>query len=314
MKSISRKRLVAAIAAIAAIAAVAFAVTVMAGGDDQEVMITDPHGGKIAKSEMDRVLAATAAVTSSTPKAELEAEGEKLFTNPKNFKTGESCASCHITGGGPVNAPLGMMVHRRDADASTGLNDFNGVRDVPALWGVAETAPYNWIGTNHTLEAQSTAAIHTHFADENPTPERVAAMTAFLKTIKAPESRQDQGRLTEKELRGEEVFVGKGGCISCHGGPQFTNNLIMDTDVPQNDQFKSVVGFTADDPGNPNIKQGFNTPQLRDLRNTAPYMHNGVFKTLREVIDFYNLNVITGGPLGLTEEQKDDLEAYLRAL
>src|SRR6185503_11648495 len=163
--------------------------------------------------------------------------------------------------------------------ASTGLNDFNGVRDVPALWGVGETAPYNWIGTNHTLDAQSTAAIKTHFADENPTPERVAAMSAFLRTITAPVTRHDQGRLTAKELAGEEVFVGKGGCIACHGGPQFTNNLIMDTDVPQNNDFQSQLGVAADDPGNPNIKQGFNTPQLRDVRNTAPYMHNGVFKT-----------------------------------
>jgi cytochrome c peroxidase len=247
------------------------------------------------------------------PKAELEARGEALFSTPTLFKRGESCASCHTVNGG-VNATLGMMTHRRDGDPASGLNDFTGVRDVPSLWDVADTAPYTWIGGAKTLEAQAATAIHTHFVDENPTPERVAAMTAFLRTIRAPLTRHDQGRLTERELAGEEVFVGKAGCIGCHGGPQFTNNLIMDTDVPQNDAFRAQLGGPADDPGSKNIPQGFNTPQLRDVRNTAPYMHNGVFATLREVVDFYNVNVITGGPLGLTDGQKDELVAYLRTL
>jgi cytochrome c peroxidase len=184
------------------------------------------------------------------------------------------------------------------------------VREAPSLWDVADTAPYNWVGSNKTLEAQAAKAVRTHFVDEAPTPERVAALTAFLRTIRAPETRHDQGRLTETELAGEEVFVGKGGCIACHGGPQFTNNLVMDTDVPQN----NVFSVPSDDPGSSGIPQGFNTPHLRDIRNTAPYMHNGAFKTLREVVDFYNLNAITGGPLGLTEAEKDKLVAYLKTL
>jgi cytochrome c peroxidase len=121
-----------------------------------------------------------------------------------------------------------------------------------------------------------------------------------------PITAHDQGRLTAEQLRGEEIFVGKGGCIACHGGPLFTDNLIHDTDVPQ------LPG--ANDPGAARPPGGFNTPQMRDLRNTAPYMHNGVFKSIEVVVEFYNANEITGGPLRLTPEEKTELVEYLKAL
>jgi cytochrome c peroxidase len=301
---------------LAVVSAAAVCVTlIMAAGDELRpsaaAMVSDPHGGRIAKAELDRVLAATQAVTASEPRAALEARGEALFTSPSVAKPGESCSSCHTISGG-VNAKLGVITHKRDPAQALGPNNFTGVREAPSLWDVADTAPYNWIGANKTLEAQAATAVRTHFVDENPTPERVAALTAFLRTIRAPETRHDQGRLTAFELAGEEVFVGKAGCIACHGGPQFTNNLVMDTDVPQNDV--AALGAPSNDPGSAGIREGFNTPHLRDIRNTAPYMHNGAFKTLREVVDFYNLNAITGGPLGLTEQEKDELVAYLRTL
>ena len=70
----------------------------------------------------------------------------------------------------------------------------------------------------------------------------------------------------------------------------------------------------GDDPGSARIPGGFNTPHLRDIRNTAPYMHNGAFDTLEKVVDFYNGNPITGGPLRLTGPEKADLVAYLKTL
>ena len=57
----------------------------------------------------------------------------------------------------------------------------------------------------------------------------------------------------------------------------------------------------------------FNTPQLRDLRNTAPYMHNGSLRTLREVVEFYDQRSSVA-PLRLTEPEIDDLVAYLQTL
>ena len=106
-------------------------------------------------------------------------------------------------------------------------------------------------------------------------------------------------------MRGEVLFQGKGACIACHGGPLFTDDKMHNTHVP------NVPGW--DDPGAANPPGAFNTPTLRDIRNSAPYMHNGVFNTLREVVDFYNSRSSIA-PLHLTPDEIDDLVAYMEAL
>ena len=63
----------------------------------------------------------------------------------------------------------------------------------------------------------------------------------------------------------------------------------------------------------PGTSAFINTPQLRDLANTAPYMHNGAFKTLTEVVQFYNRQS-TLAPLNLTDAEVSDLVAYLESL
>jgi cytochrome c peroxidase len=301
-------RLAAALLVVAAAAGV----TVAAGGGGGTDELRLDHGGSASRAELRRVLNAVDAASTAVSRAELESRGQALFDSSAVAKTGEACSSCHIIGGG-VNPLLGVITHRMQGSGPPTPDNFTGVRDAPALWDVAQTAPYNWIGANATLEQQVTSAITTHFKGEatDVTAERVAAVTAYLRTLRAPTTRHDQGRLTAAELRGEEVFVGKGGCIACHGGPQFTDNQIHNTAVPQVDVPELGRG---NDPGSAAIPGGFNTPQLRDLRNTAPYMHNGVFDTLEKVVDFYDANPLTGGPLRLTPGEKADLVAYLKTL
>lgn len=308
----TRKRLGIGIGATALVVVAAVGITLLAGGGTSSAdLVRLDHGGTASRADLDRILNAVRAVSASATRADLEAEGEALFKSASVAKPGESCASCHIMGGA-INSRLGFITHGFPG-GDPSLDDFKGVRDAPALWDVGRTAPYNWVGSNPTLEDQATAAITTHFkqGSTDVTAGRVAAITAFLRTIRAPTSRQDQGRLTPTELRGEEVFVGKGGCIACHGGPQFTDNLIHDTNVPQVNM--SQIG-QGNDPGSVAVPRGFNTPQLRDVANTAPYMHNGVMDTLEEVVDFYNSNPLTGGPLNLTGPEKADLVAYLKSL
>jgi cytochrome c peroxidase len=169
--------------------------------------------------------------------------------------------------------------------------------------------------------------------------ELTAKLVAYAKTLSPPTTDFDQGTLSPQALRGEKIFQGKGGCIECHGGPGFTDNGIHNTGVPQV-TFTSPYGTgparRSDDMGappppkpaeckadpdlegcEPDDRQAgrafINTPQMRDLAATAPYMHNGAFPTLEAVVDFYNTSSAVS-PLNLEPTEVDDLVAYLKSL
>jgi cytochrome c peroxidase len=172
--------------------------------------------------------------------------------------------------------------------------------------------------------------------------EIAAKLVAYLKTLTPPTTDFDQGTLSAAARRGEKIFQGKGGCIECHGGPSFTDNGVHNTGVPQV-TFRDPYGTGTDggrrmsnDKGAPApplpagcnatpLPEGceqderqansafVNTPQMRDLAATAPYMHNGAFPTLRAVVDFYNTGSAVS-PLNLEPDEIDDLVAYLESL
>ncbi len=159
--------------------------------------------------------------------------------------------------------------------------------------------------------------------------------------------RGDESALGESELRGMELFQGKAHCIRCHNGPLLTDESYHALGVPDLPLFESsplhqislryqhvIRGVSEPEFREAHTDFGlyystqresdrgrFRTPPLRYLRFTAPYMHNGVFNTLAEVIDFYDEG---GGasphqspllmPLGLTGDEKQDLEAFLLSL
>jgi cytochrome c peroxidase len=259
----------------------------------------DAHGltKGIPPAQLRHVLDAADVIDTTVPNAKLIAEGRHLFRDPALYQTGLSCQSCHTEGG--ANADLGTQMH------PTAPGDFTGPRDPPSLWGVGETAPYLWTGSVPTLEELMARLIRNFFKDGNPTPERVAALSAYLRSLDPPVSSFDLGTMASAALRGQRLFQGKAGCISCHMGPLFTDNRLHNTLVPQ------VSG--ANDPGAAGQPNAFNTPQLRDVANTAPYMHNGVFTTLRQVVEFYDKTASTA-PLNLTDQEMNDLVAYLDAL
>lgn len=259
----------------------------------------DPHGVVLAPSRLDAIVRAAAAVSAATPAAELAAEGKKLFESTAVARPGESCQTCHPGGG--ATPEIGTIVHPRKA------GDFTGPRDPPSLWGVASTAPYLWSGSVPTLEQQVTNVIAGFFKPQpaEVVPRQTAALVAYLKTLNPPQTAFDSGTLSPAALRGQKVFNGKGGCIECHGGPLFTDNLVHNTFVPQ------APG--ANDPGSPTQPGAFNTPQLRDVAHTAPYMHNGVLATLRDVVVFYDQRSSIA-PLNLSAQEIDDLVEYQRSL
>ncbi|MCS6818958.1 MAG: cytochrome c peroxidase [Chitinophagales bacterium] len=162
------------------------------------------------------------------------------------------------------------------------------------------------------------------------------AIAMFMRTVisvnsKFDKSRRGQYLLTPEEQRGLEIFsTEKGDCFHCHtDGPYltFTNNGFennaLDSAVTHSD-FKDIgLGKTT---GQLNDYGKFKVPTLRNLSYTPPYMHDGRFRTLEEVIDFYSdslkfsptisplMKKINDGGLRLTPQEKKDLIAFLKTL
>jgi len=126
-----------------------------------------------------------------------------------------------------------------------------------------------------------------------------------LETLDPPARAFELGTMSDAAKRGEEIFRGKGGCAGCHSGPFFTDGLVHAIGVP------AASGDT--DPGSPTEPGAFNTPMLRDVASTAPYMHNGSLASLHDVVVFYATRSVMA-PIHLSAEDINDLVAYLEAL
>lgn len=178
------------------------------------------------------------------------------------------------------------------------------------------------------------------------TRERIAmAIAAFERTlvsINAPIDRYlkgDNNALSENAKKGFEIFKGKGKCIDCHYGVNLSDNKFYALHIPENPEYQNDPRIAAtrrfvakvyhyndyrnlkEDPGrylitkNKKDWKAFRTPTLREVSKTAPYMHNGIFKTIDEVIDFFDKGGSQGNkilrPLGLSTEEKGYLKIFL---
>jgi cytochrome c peroxidase len=176
------------------------------------------------------------------------------------------------------------------------------------------------------------------------------ALAAFERTLvsrNAPFDRYvngDRQAMSEGALRGMALFKGRARCILCHNGPNFTDSQfhhlgVPDTPFSADPLVQAAIRFDAkrmnvpdyqsvkDDLGRYLVTKeekdrgAFKTPSLRHVTQREPYMHNGVFHSLEEVIDFYDRGggAVAGKspliqPLGLTAEEKRDLLVFLQAL
>jgi cytochrome c peroxidase len=175
----------------------------------------------------------------------------------------------------------------------------------------------------------------------------LAAFERTLVTRNAPFDRYMTGdwqAMSEGALRGMALFKEKARCILCHNGPNFTDSRFHNLGVPEapllsHPLVQASIRFDAKRMNVPEYqhvkedwgrylvtkeekdKGAFRTPTLRNVTQRDPYMHNGVFQSLEEIIDFYDRG---GGavsekspllqPLGLTAQEKRDLLAFLQAL
>lgn len=125
----------------------------------------------------------------------------------------------------------------------------------------------------------------------------------------------DKSALTQAQKRGLELFVGKADCAMCHRGPNFEDDQFHALGIKGADEGRfKITGVEAD-------RNAFKTPTIRNVAQTAPYMHDGSLSTLREVVDFYNVGGGEQQPksnllrkLHLTNREKADLVAFLESL
>ncbi len=173
------------------------------------------------------------------------------------------------------------------------------------------------------------------------------AIPEFLKTLRSRGSAFDKDSMTDSAWLGFELFKGKGGCAQCHTGPRFTDDQPHNLGVPENPAIwsdpqrhvtyvtyakfmgienymnlrRDVGAYVRTHTADGSDIGKFITPTLRELKYTAPYMHNGMFKTLEDVVDFYSKG---GGddankdprlkPLNLSTDEKADLIEFLLSL
>lgn len=184
------------------------------------------------------------------------------------------------------------------------------------------------------------------FGDRDITRQRIAmAIAAFERTIvsrDAPLDRflsGDRSALSAEARKGYDLFTGKGKCADCHFGVNLDDDRFHALHVPENPEHLTdpriaatrrfvarVYHFAeyrtlAEDPGRYLITKerkdwkAFRTPTLREIARTAPYMHNGLYGTLDEVIEFFDRGGGPGNavlkPLKLTAREKARLKAFL---
>ena len=280
-----------------------------------------------------------------TSKEEL---GKLLFFDPILSKDHTiSCASCHKP----------EYAFADTSAVSKGVTRKKGSRNTPSAMNVSLLSSFFWDGRAADLEQQSLAPIENvsemnlplqqalyrlknnknyyrlfqeAFADEPTTKNLAAAIAAFERTLETSDSpfdnwkfSDDPNAVTDGVKRGFALFSGKGKCTSCHFGSNFTNNEFRNIGLFNarnlKDSGRSLISGKNEDVGR------FKTPGLRNVAITAPYMHNGIFKTLKQVIDFYNdpgkvvpnainRDSLLAKPLGLTTQEKKDIEAFLHSL
>ena len=292
--------------------------------------------------------------------------GEKLFHDAALSGTGtRSCASCHIpslayTDGLTTPADIHDTATRLTRNVPTLLNvalqsnyfyDMRAltledqVQDVihnPQEMDNSLTAVVRYLSADTSYQSLFTNAFPTKKEHEISGDEVANALASYLRSLTKLNSRFDdymrgeKDALSTQELNGFNLFMGKAKCATCHFAPLF-NGVTPPKYMTSETEVLGVPVSVADstlDPdrgyydviGVDSYKHAFKIPTVRNIVKTAPYMHNGAFQTLPEVMEFYNNGGGAGfgirlpnqtlpeEPLNLTEGEKQDIIAFMESL
>lgn len=276
--------------------------------------------------------------------------GKQLFFDPiLSLDQSVSCASCHKP----------EFAFADNKAFSLGVNNRIGTRNTPSVMNMASRPYFFHDGRAPSLESQAVMPIENPlemnlsfdeavqrvkgnalyvklfqniYKTEPNSTNITNALAVFQRSLESNGSAPhdlwmndvDTTALSLSQQRGRNIFLAdEFKCFECHFGPDFTG-----------DEFRNIGlynGTTLADKGRYDVTKDstdlgkFKVPGLRNVALTAPYMHNGMFNTLEEVIDFYsnpydfvkqpiNIDTLMVTPLNFSERQKEDLINFLHAL
>ena len=232
----------------------------------------------------------------------LHRRGERLFHSANiAFRRQFSCSTCHPDG------HIDNLAYSIE-DSGVGMNPV----DNRTLRGIADTAPFKWSGINPSLKRQCGARLAVFITRIQPfTPAQLEDLHDYLCSIPRPPNRyralgQD---LTEAQRRGQAIFERarrndgspippEGRCATCHPAPLYTDGRLHDVGTK----------FPLDRSGK------FDPPHLMNIYDSAPYLHNGIARTLEEIWTVYNPDDRHGVTNDMTKDQLNDLVEYLKTL
>ncbi len=279
--------------------------------------------------------------------------GRKLFYDPILSGDGtQACATCHMQ-------EFGFTDPRQ---FSVGIDGSVGTRNSMPIFNVAWNfdQKFFWDGRATSVEDQAFGPVVNPVEMKNTWPNAVASLQAtaeypplfleafgtstidsvlvtkaiaqFERTLISGLSRFDrhllgESILTPSELNGFNVFMDetKGDCFHCHGSesnPLWTDNIFHNNGLDATFTDNGLGDITGD----PRDNGKFKSPSLRNLAYSAPYMHDGRFATLDDVINHYSeglvfsitidplMKKVAEGGVHLSEEDKEDLKAFLLSL
>ncbi|EDM45520.1 cytochrome C peroxidase [unidentified eubacterium SCB49] len=333
---------------------ISLALLTSCGSDESDPVAYVPTPAQIDTPLIFQQLLPAAVIPEDNPLTEEGiALGKRLFYDTRlSLDNSISCASCHKPqeGFSDNNA------------VSLGVDGTPGTRNSMPLANLAFNyfGNFNWDGSATTLEEQheipitSSIEMHNTFADIttmisadasyplqfeqafNVTTvtktEVTKALAQFVRTMVSGNSKFDkyllgEATLTPQEQNGLDVFLDetRGDCFHCHGSPTnplWTDNIFHNNGLDTSFEDRGRGNITGD----PNHFGQFKSPSLRNLAYTAPYMHDGRFATLEEVVNHYSeglvysdtidplMKSIAQGGVHLTENDKQDLIAFLLSL
>ena len=273
--------------------------------------------------------------------------GEKLFFDKLlSNDYSVSCASCHKPD----------FAFADTSAFSIGINGKLTNRNTPSVLNMKNRPYFFWDGRAASLEEQALIPIANPdemglsideavarlnnskeykklfqkiFGQRPNAKNLAAALAAFEKTLETVNSRfddwaNDEAELTEAEERGRQLFVGnKAKCFDCHRMEDFTNDEFRNIGLYNGSDFNDAGRYAITK--NKKDLGKFKVPGLRNIAVTGPYMHDGRFKTLEQVLLYYNnpymfvddpvnMDSLLLKPLQLTNQENDDLLAFLKTL